>query len=127
MKLNISADNKRVITLADADAVQELRDGFKEQRDFSWELKSLASFVASDGTSLEVLKSSHTISKNCRAWNVFSDHSGALDIWIECTVYNGIDAFYMIGAYLSDIWQIGPEDRRSELLSHMYIRKFKEV
>ena len=126
MKLHIDQDNKRVITLYDLPAVDILRAGFTEQKDFKQELEMLTALVADH--SMEVLKSSHTISKNCRTWDYYGEGSETLDIWLECTAFDRwTNTFYMLGAYLSDIWQIGPADRKAEILSHVYVRKFTEV
>ena len=75
---------------------------------------------------IEVLKSSASIARNGRVWNLYGDGSGTLDIWIDATVCVNDNEFIIIGAYLSDIWQItGSFDQ--EIVSHMYIRRFKEV
>ena len=49
-----------------------------------------------------------------------------VDIWIEATAYVNDNEFIIIGAYLSDIWQI-TGNNNLEISSNMYIRKFKEV
>ena len=80
----------------------------------------------------EIIKSTASISKNCRVCNVFNDESGNIDIWITVTLYNtyssenGCGVFYMVGAYLSDLWQ-ATADNWEELKSRMHVRKFLET
>jgi len=87
---------------------------------------AIAAVYDGNAWGIDIMRSMAKISKNRRAWNIYSGNSRDFDIWIEATASVGIDEFIIIGAYLSDIWQItGSNDE--ELVSHMYIRKFKEV
>lgn len=129
MKIQINEESKKVLTLAEMPIVKRIIKDFKEDgNDLSWELEILISIFRAD----EVIKSTAYVSKNCRAYNVFNDESGNIDIWIEATLYNIYSSendggvFYMVGAYLSDLWQ-STGDNWEELKSRMYIRKFLEV
>ncbi len=128
MKVKLTQEMKKYITIAQAPIVREMIADFKEDKSTVKEYAEMTVMAACNGKaySIEVLKASAEIAKNCRAWNVYSDHSEDIDIWIEATVYVNGDEFVIIGAYLSDIWQMAG-DNYQEIASNMYIRKFEEV
>lgn len=71
----------------------------------------------------EVLVASATVSRNHRAWDVYFEGSEDMDVWIDATVRTG-NGFLIIGAYLSDIWMISPDESRAYTY---YTRYFEEV
>lgn len=128
MKATLLKEDKKFITLEEAPIVREIIADMKEDTSTVEEYAKMAIRVAYNGNAygIEVLKASAKIAKNARAWNAYNDHSETIDIWIDATAYVNGNEFIMLGAYLSDIWQItGSTDQ--EAVSHMYIRKFKEV
>lgn len=127
MKVRLDKEEKKYITLDEAPLVREIITDMKEDESTPADYAGYAIAAAYDNRtySIEVLKASAKIAKNARAWNVLNAHSKTLDVWIEATAYVNGDEFIMIGAYLSDIWQISV-DNQQELASHMYIRRFKE-
>ena len=70
---------------------------------------------------METLKAEAHTSRNRNAWNVYGEDTQQMDVWIDATARTG-KGFIMVGAYLSDIWQIGAE----EITDRMYIRYFTE-
>lgn len=128
MKVTLLKEDKKLITLEEAPIVREIIAYMKEDESTPTDYVEYAINAAYDNRAygVEILKASAKIAKNCRAYNAYSDHSETLDIWINATAYVNGDEFIMIGAYLSDIWQI-TSDNAQEIASHMYIRKFKEV
>lgn len=128
MKVTLLKEDKKLITLADAPIVRQIIADMKEDEFTPSDYADIAIRAAYDGNAygIEVLKASAKISTNCRAWNVFNENSGRLDVWINATAYVNGNEFIMIGAYLSDIWQI-TSDNALEIASNMYIRKFKEI
>lgn len=128
MKVTLLKEDKRFISMADAPIVRQIIADMKEDEFTPADYAEIAIRAAYDGNAygIEVLKASAKISTNCRAWETFGENSGNLDIWIDATAYVNGDEFIMIGAYLSDIWQI-TYDNQKEIASNMYIRKFKEV
>lgn len=129
MKIQINEESKKVLTLSEMPIVKEIIKDFKDGGDnLSWELETLKNIIGAD----EVIISSAYVTKNCRAYNVFGDESGNIDIWINTTLYNRYSsentggAFYMVGVYLSDLYQ-ATGDNREELKSRMYIRRFLET
>lgn len=125
MKVKLNKDYRRFITLDEYDTVKEMIKDFDTPDENLTEYAKTAARIAS-GESCEILKASAEIAKNRRAWNQYSDHSGELDIWIECTAYSSYKGFYIVGAYLSDIWASCGDENRDELRGYMFIREFLE-
>ena len=132
MKVRLEKEDKKYITLAQAPLVREIIADMKEDEIKPEEYAEMAVRAAYSNTlvfNVEVLKATARIVKSSKAWNVMSDHSEDLDIWVEATAYVSLSDSYeciMIGTYLSDIWHI-TEDNKEEIASYMYIRRFKEV
>lgn len=128
MKVKLLKKDKQFITLAEAPIVRQIILDMKEDECTVEKYAEMAVRAAFNGNTfgIEVLKSSASIARNGRVWNLYGDGSGTLDIWIDATVCVNDNEFIIIGAYLSDIWKItGSFDQ--EIVSHMYIRRFKEV
>ena len=128
MKVKLTQEYKKYITVAEMPMVREIIADFKEDESTIEEYAEMAIRAAYDGNAynIEILKASASIAKNQRAWNAYSNNSETLDVWIEATAYVNGDEFIMIGAYLSDIWQIDG-DNNKEIAEHIYIRRFKET
>lgn len=128
MKVTLLKEDKRLITMSDAPIVRQIIADMKEDTSTAEEYAEMAIRAAYNGNAynIKVLKASAKISTNCDVLNAYTENSGYLDVWIKATAYINTDEFIIIGAYLSDIWKItGSTDQ--EVVSHMYIRKFKEV
>lgn len=127
MKVTLLKEDKKFITLDEAPIVRRLIASMKEDESTPEEYITYAINAACDCPSgIDIMKASAKIYKNNRVWNAYSDNSGNIDIWIKATAYINGDEFVIIGAYLSDIWQISG-DNAKEIASRMYIRRFKEV
>lgn len=130
MKVTLLKEDKKLITLVDAQIVRQIITDMKEDINTAEEYAKTAvrAVYDYDAYSIDVLKASAKISTNYRAWNIFTENSGNLDIWINATACVNDDEFIMIGAYLSDIWQIvSKKDENKDIVSNMYIRRFKEI
>lgn len=140
MKIKLTEQMKRHITMAEMPALGVIRDSVRHDDgkiDFSDEVRMTMELIA-PGENFEILKLEAEFAKNCRIRNYYgyTDCDGNvaegkdsfdLDVWISIYAFSSYAGFYVVGAYLSDIWQIGPREMRDELLSRMYIRHFKEV
>ena len=130
MKVTLLKEDKKLITLADAPIVRQIITDMKEDASTAEEYAEMAVRAAYnyDAYSIEVFKASAKIATNYRAFNVFTENSGNLDIWINATACVNDEEFIMIGVYLSDIWQLtGRKNENQGIVSNMYIRRFKEV
>lgn len=123
MKVKFGAEQKKYITVAELPAVKDMIKSMKEE-DMKWDADTLAMFITETGC--DILKAEAEIAKNSNVYNFYGDDTGNLDIWVTVHALSNYKGFYIIGAYLSDIWSIGPQDRKDDLQSRMYIRKFIE-
>ena len=123
MKVLFTAKEKEYFTVAEMPVVREIIEDMKDG-DLNSDITILSHIIASTGD-VKVFESSATIAKNRRVWNAFSNNSRDIDIWIETTFFDKYYGFYMIGAYLTDIWK-SDGNNAEELKSYMYIRRFKE-
>lgn len=131
MKVTLENDFKRYVTLEEAPIVRRIIQNMKEEGGDVKEWAALAvNLAAGWGECCKtVFEAKATIAKNARVKNYYDEDSRDFDIWINCTA-EATNGFYIIGAYLSDIWSIGSrieDEINKEILSHMYIRVFKEV
>lgn len=124
MKVSITAESKRYITLEEAPIAKAIIDNLKEDETTAAEYVTYAINAACKGTCQEVFKAKATICKNCRANNSIIENSKDLDVWIEATAQT-TEGFCIIGVCLSDIWQLC-EDNRENIVSRMYVRTFTE-
>lgn len=124
IKVKMTDNSKKAISCSELPIAKRL---MKEANDPACEyaltdmLNIAARYIA--GYDPHILESSAEIAKNGRIWNAHFEGSYDLDIWLEFTVYDGGNKFYIVGVYLTDIWNIGGEE---DVKRHMYIRKFCE-
>ena len=123
MKVTMSADSKRIITLEEAPIARAIIANLKEDESTAAEYIRYA-INAACGHCEEVYKATATIAKNCRAWNSIIENSADIDVWIDATARTS-DGFCIIGAYLTDIWSLSG-DNAKEMANHMYTRIFTE-
>ena len=123
MKVLFTRKEKEYFTVAEMPVVKRIIEEMKEN-DLNSDITTLSHIITSTGD-VTVFESSATIAKNRRVWNALSNDSRDVDIWIETTFFDKYYGFYMIGAYLTDIWK-SDGNNSEELKSYMYIRRFKE-
>ena len=124
MKVRMTADSKRILSLAEAPIANRMIREMKEDESTAADYIKTAIYATGDSVE-EVYKAEAEIAKNCRIWNQYAEDSGDIDIWINAEARTR-DGFIIIGAYLSDIWQL-TGDNGEEIAKYMYIRKFAEV
>lgn len=128
MKIRFSNEEKKYITVAELPIVRQIIADFKEDSGLMEYAEMAVNCAAGEcgNNCKKIYEATAKIAKNCRAWNDLSEDSGDLDVWIEVSALTYDGRFYIIGAYITDIWQIGGVEK-SEIRRHMYIRKFEEV
>lgn len=128
MKVTLTADMKKVITVADLPAVKKVIAAMKDDTTTVKEYAEQAARVASGNNNVKVLEADAQIAFNARAWDSITDGSGQCDVWFEFTaiIDDGFGGIIMGGAYLTDIWQIAGANNE-DLRTRMYIRKFTET
>jgi hypothetical protein len=122
MKVAMTAEAKRFITLEEAPIARQMIKDMKED-DGLKEYAEMAARVAGGNDSYEILKVSAEIAKNNRVYNSYSEDSKNLDIWLKAYAFNAYKGFYEIGIYLSDVWSI-TGDNSEEIRSRMYIEHY---
>lgn len=123
MKVSITKQSKKVITLAEAPIARRIIEEMKDDEMSVSEYAEIAARVAGGNGEYEILRASAEIAKNARAFNLYGEDTGNLDIWLNFYAFNSYKGFFEIGAYLSDIWAIGA-DNTEEIKSHMYINHY---
>ena len=123
MKIRMTEDSKRTVTVSEMAAVRKIMYDLKEDN-YLKQYASMAARVASGKyDTFEILKVEAEIAKNCRIWNAYGEGTGQLDVWVSVYAYNSYHGFYDFGAYLTDIWAISG-DNVEEIRGHMYIKSF---
>lgn len=127
MKVQFTSNMKRFVTVAEMPAVRKVIEAEKENDGWTvHEWAKMAAGIVRPCSSVKVLEASAEIAKNCRIWDAYADGLADFYVWIRFTAFANDDSFVIGGAYLSDLWATS-SDNREETISHMYIRRFKEV
>lgn len=128
MKIKITPEMKKILTVAEMPTVRKIIADFKEcdKESFQSDIRTAVILASGENASFEILKAEAEIAKNCRAGDFFGNGEAEnIDIWLTIYAYHNCYGFYDIGVYLSDLWQLGG-DNKEEIKSHMYINKFTE-
>lgn len=125
MKVQFTADMKRVVTVAEMPAVRKV---IEYEKDDEWTAKEWAKMAAElvcPHSRVKVLEASAEIAKNFRVRDAYDEGSADVDVWIKFTAFAD-DSFVMGGVYLTDLWA-ARADNREETVKHMHVRRFEEV
>lgn len=125
MKVRISDESKKIITIEQMPAARKVIEAMKEDEWTAKDYAAMAARIASGCNAVKVLEASAEIAANCRAWDEFAEGSGKFDVWVEFTAFTD-NGFVMGGAYITDLWS-SSDDNLGETLDHMYVRKFVEA
>lgn len=124
MRVRIPHDMRRVITIDEMPAMKETIATVKDI-DIHDDAIIAARLLLGEG--VELIEAQAEICKNSRIWNFHSNDSRDFDIWVTFTAYAETEGFIKAGANLSDIYQIGADkETDKEIISHMFVRRFKE-
>ena len=125
MKVKITANSKKILTVAEMPKVNEIIKYFQEEDEtpINEYARTAARVVVNNACSLEILKATAEISKNARADNSIIEGSGNLDVWLEFYAFDKYAGFYEIGAYITDLWGAS-SDNNEYIKSHMYINAY---
>ena len=132
MKIRISKESKKWMTLAQAPVARQMVLDGKDPEMYgnitNEECVELAAIAWLEyhrehnakkkcGVPIHVLEASAKICNNQRLVDYWSKESGMLDVWVEGTVKCS-RGFLEIGAYLSDILQLGSDAASETLVNH---------
>lgn len=125
IKINLPENYKKVYTIEDVEIMKELARNFNDQTAEEAGIADAANTLARlFDSSAKVLEAEAETAKNARIYDYYTGAKD-VDIWITVKILGWQD-FYIVGAYLSDIWSI-TGDNTEELKSRMYIRRFTEM
>ena len=133
MKVKITADSKKFLTLEEAPKAREIIAEMKEYEESAGDVIRTAAacwlWNADRGTITdsvqEVLHAEAEIAGNSRVWDRYGDGTGRLDVWVSGTVET-FDGFLKIGCYLSDVWELGTDEVNREFPRRTYARYYTE-
>lgn len=128
MKVNLTAEMKKFITVAEMPAAKKVMQYEKENDEWTvQEWAKMAARLVFDDNGAKVIEATARIAKNQRVWDAFDEETRDIDVWIEFTAFSEYrSSFIIAGVYLTDLWQL-TKDNADEIKSHMYIRRFEEV
>ena len=128
MKVNLTAEMKKFITVAEMPAVKKVMQYEKENDEWTvQEWAKMAARLVFDDAVAMIIEAKARIAKNQRVWDAFDEETRDIDVWIEFTAFSEYrSSFIIAGVYLTDLWQL-TKDNADEIKSHMYIRRFEEV
>ena len=128
MKVNLTAEMKKFIPVAEMPAVKKVMQYEKENDEWTvQEWAKMAARLVFDDNGAKVIEATARIAKNQRVWDAFDEETRDIDVWIEFTAFSEYrSSFIIAGVYLTDLWQL-TKDNADEIKSLMYIRRFEEV
>lgn len=131
MKVTLTNEYKRFITLAEAPAMRKIIADMKDDEYTAKDYAAIAARSISGDNIVKVLEASAEICKDdYTPENYYNENSGHIDVWVRFTaiINNGFGGIIMGGALLSGIWSIsGDAEANKEIMRHWYVREFKEV
>lgn len=131
LKIKMSKESKEIFTVAEMSITKKIIDEFKSSDNtIDLIVTTLCHIVTEyNNNNVEIFEATAEMSKNQRVNNFFGDietDSKDIDIWIKAKFFDkNDDNFYIVGAYLSDIWSASCDNLENSR-TYMYIRKFKE-
>ncbi len=128
MKISITAEAKKIITIAEMPTVHKVIEAVKGDTCTAKDYAELAARIASRRNTVKVLEAKAAIAKNCRVNDRICEDSAQFDVWVTFTsiIEDGFEGIIMGGAYLTDLWDYSSKNA-DETRDHMFIRKFIEV
>ena len=125
MKVQLTNEMKKVVTVYEMPAVRKVIEYMKEDECTAKDYAEMAARIASGCNIVKVLEARAKVAANCRVWDAIDEGSGKFDVWVEFTAFTD-NGFIMCGVYITDLWGYRSYNRE-ETLQHMYIRKFTET
>ena len=134
MKVNITKESKQWMTVAQLPIARQIVKELKENDDSADEYIRSAAWcwlwnVDKKGVcfdcAVRVIEASAEIAGNSRVHDAYFDGSGELDVWLKGLVETDY-GFLRIECYLTDVWNIGPDDFNAQFPGHCFARYYAE-
>ena len=123
MKVMMTNDSKKIITLAEAPYARQIIEDLKEDTGLQ-DYARMAANVAGGNSGYEILKATAEITRNRNVWDQYGEGTGMLDVLLKIYAFSRYRGFYEIHVYLSDIWQI-TADNTDEIRDRMWIELYE--
>lgn len=136
VKAKLTAESKKVITLAEANDVKKILESINGEGESTdgpqidtYAIDMIINYVARKSglcvAGAKIFEASASIAKNQSVYNLYSETSGCIDIWVEITAKITYDCYAEIGIYLSDAWMIAGEYTPDDVWNRTYIKIFR--
>ncbi len=129
MKVTLQNDYRKYYTVED---IHHAKAVIAYEKDDEMKLTEWAEYAINEALRNEkreqvdylrnVIQAEAHTARNCRAWQLYGEETGDMDVWVEATAKTA-NGFIEVGAYLSDIWQTGAIPYKQ----HMYIQYYKRA
>ena len=123
MKVMMTDEAKKIITLAEAPYARQIIEDLKEDTGLQ-DYARMAANVAGGNYGYEILKATAEITRNRNVWDQYGEGTGMLDVLLKIYAFSRYRGFYEIHVYLSDIWQI-TADNTDEIRDRMWIELYE--
>lgn len=123
MRVMMTDDAKKIITLAEAPYARQIIEYMKEDTGLQ-DYARMAANVAGGNYGYEILKATAEITRNRNVWDQYGEGTGMLDVLLKIYAFSRYRGFYEIHVYLSDIWQI-TADNTDEIRDRMWIELYE--
>ena len=124
MKISLTKEAKRFITVSEYEHIKEISENFKE--DDLMDYARMAASAVIGWQADEILKASAEYCHDNRAYEALCDGSEYLNIEIivHAVKWYGDEAgYYEIHAMITDLWELAGDNHR-EIASRWYVRSF---
>ena len=129
VKIRISDNSKRIISLAEAEIVNEMLENLRENETetiIPEYLDIVMGCICDSSGDWSFYDIQAEICKNSRIYNFHTHNSGNFDVWIEFKAFDRWKGFYIVGVNLTDIYSITSENHEV-MREYMYIKHYAEV
>ena len=123
MRVMMTDDSKKIITLAEAPYARQIIEELKEDTGLQ-DYARMAANVTGGNYNYEILKATAEITRNRNVWDQYGEGTGMLDVLLKIYAFNRLAGFYEINVFLSDIWQI-TGDNTDEIRDRMWIAHYE--
>lgn len=125
MKVKVTADARKWLTLEQAPIVNEIVRWMKED---TFTAKDYAEMACRGifGACAKVYEADAEIAGNSRIADAYGPNTGKLDVWVNYTAQ--VDGHLMVqgGSYVTDIWNLdGEQSPKDVLTANSFILKFE--
>lgn len=125
MKVNLSKSYKEFFTISDLERAKEV---IKWMKDDESSVKDYAEIVVNHvlvkednfDSLYKIIDAVAEVRTNGRVFDAYCSGSGRMDVWLE-VVARTTKGYLEVGAYLTDIWNIGAD---TDMREHMWIQHY---